>query len=152
MMRWARFFAGGAVLLFASQAQAATVSIFPKEGTPKGSLLLSRGAGYQPLTQATTAQTGDSVMAMNAGAATIVYEDGCRVEVTAATSVVFIAETSPCKPGLLPSAGTAPFGTYAVGAAVVGGAIAAIVILGGGDDGDGGSGKKGGGGRKPASP
>ncbi len=139
-------------MLFASQAQATTVSVFPREGTPKGSLLINRGAGYQPLTQAATAQTGDAVMATGGGAATIVYEDGCRVEVTSATSVVVVVETSPCKPGVLPQTGGVPAGIYAVGAAIVGGAIAAIVILGGDDGNEGGSAKKKRGGRKPASP
>jgi hypothetical protein len=36
---------------------------------------------------------GDSVMALNTGVAIIVYQDGCKVEVSSKTAVVRVQET-----------------------------------------------------------
>jgi hypothetical protein len=81
-------------------------------------------------------------MASGTGRAVVVYEDGCKVEVSATTAVLSVKETSPCKGGVIAErAGGISVGKYAIGAAVVGGAVAAAVLIGGSGDGDG-SGKK----------
>ena len=129
--------AAAAVFVVAHSAHAATVSIVPQEGTKRGNLFLSSGQGYAPIVKVTTAHTGDTVMASGTGRAFVIYEDGCKVEVSAETAVVSVQETSPCKGALIPemSRGTG-VGKYVVGAALVGGAIAAVALIGGSGGGD----------------
>jgi hypothetical protein len=125
-------------LLVATNAFAAKVSIVPQEGTLKGNLFVNRGKGFEPILQIIAARTGDSVVASGTGRAIIVYEDGCRVEVSSTTAVVTVQETSPCKGSVVSEVtGGRPVGKYAVGAVLVGGAVAAAVLVagGGGDDG-----------------
>ena len=128
--------------LVATNAFAATVSVIPQEGTLRGNLYLNRGKGFEPILNITEARTGDSVMASGSGRAAVVYEDGCKVEVSAKTSVVTVQETSPCRGGAVVEApGGSAVGKWAIGAAVVGGVVAAAVLIGGSGD-DDGSGKK----------
>ena len=128
--------------LIATDAFAATVSIVPQEGTLRGNLYLNRGKGFEAIVNVTEAHTGDSVMASGTGRAAVVYEDGCKVEVSAKTSVVAVQETSPCKSGgAIEAPGGAAVGKWAIGAAVVGGGVAAAILIGGSGD-DDGSGKK----------
>jgi hypothetical protein len=55
-------------------------------------------------TEARISPTGDSVMAAGTGRALIVYEDGCKVDVSSETAVVSVQQTSPCKgPAILES-------------------------------------------------
>jgi hypothetical protein len=84
--------------LVATNAFAATVSVIPQEGTLRGNLYVNRGKGFEAIVNITEAHTGDSVLASGSGRAVVVYEDGCKVEVSAKTSVV-VQETSPCKGG-----------------------------------------------------
>jgi len=121
-------------VLFAPPALAASVSVIPAAGTPKNPIFVNHGKGFARVTEA---QTGDSVMALGAGAAVVVYPDGCRVEVSAKTAVVSVQETSPCKtPVVAETTGGLGVGKYIVGAVVVGGAITAVALAGG-DSGDG---------------
>jgi hypothetical protein len=131
-----------AVFVVAHSAQAATVSIVPQEGTKRGNLFLSRGQGYAPIVTVTKAHTGDAVMASGTGRAFVIYEDGCKVEVSAETAVVSVQETSPCKAALIPEMSRGiGVGKYVVGAALVGGAVAAVALLGGGGGDEKGSNK-----------
>jgi len=116
--------------------------LIPQEGTLKGNLYVNRGKGFEPILNTTAARTGDSVMASGTGRAIVVYEDGCKVEVSATTAVLTVKETSPCKGGVIvETPGGLSVGKYAIGAALVGGVVAAAVLIGGSGD-DGGSGKK----------
>jgi hypothetical protein len=83
--------------LVATSAFAATVSVVPQEGTLRGNLFVNRGKGFEPILNTTAARTGDSVMASGSGRAIVVYEDGCKVEVSATTAVLSVKEMSPCK-------------------------------------------------------
>ena len=104
--------------LVATNAFAATVSVIPQEGTLRGNLYVNRGKGFEAIVNITEAHTGDSVMASGSGRAVVVYEDGCKVEVSAKTSVVTVQETSPCKGGAVIEAPSgAAVGKWAIGAA-----------------------------------
>lgn len=46
-----------------------------------GDLTINQGQGFKPITGAANANVGDSVMVGPGGSATIVYEDGCKVDV-----------------------------------------------------------------------
>ena len=118
-------------ILLAPAALAATV--VPADGTPKETVFINRGTGFQPIIHATEAGTGDSVMALKTGVAAIVYPDGCRVKVSATTAVVVVQETSPCKAPPPPeTTGGLGVGKYILGATIVGGAVTAAVLIGGG--------------------
>ena len=103
--------------LVATNAFAATVSVIPQEGTLRGNLYVNRGKGFEAIVNITEAHTGDSVLASGSGRAVVVYEDGCKVEVSAKTSVVIVQETSPCKGGAVIEAPSgAAVGKWAIGA------------------------------------
>ena len=63
-------------------ALAAKVSIIPQAGTFKGNLFLNNGKGSAPIVDVTEAHTGDTLMASGTGRALVVYDDGCKVEVS----------------------------------------------------------------------
>ena len=141
-MSWICLITAAAVFVVAHAAQAATVSIVPQEGTKQGNLFLNSGRGYAPIVTVTTAHTGDTLMASGTGRAFVIYEDGCKVEVSAETEVVSVQETSPCKGALIPEMSRGMgVGKYVIGAALVGGAVAAVALLGGGGGEDGGTDK-----------
>ena len=144
--------AGG--VLLASTALAATVSVIPADGTPKETVFINRGAGFQPIIGATEGRSGDSVMALKTGVAAIVYPDGCKVAVSATTAVVVVQETSPCIAPLPPeAAGGFGVGKYILGATIVGGVVTAAVLIGGGsNDGNEHKAKHRGRSDEPASP
>jgi hypothetical protein len=124
--------------LFAPAALAATVSVVPEPGSTKNSVLLNRGNGFAPIVAPTEGRSGDYVMTLGTGAATIIYEDNCMVEVNSKTGVVTVQETSPCKGAGLSEAEPTPrfgVGKYIVGAAIVGGAVTAAILIAGGDNG-----------------
>ena len=64
----------------------------------QGSLSINHGQGFGPVGGQMTAQVGDSVMVAPGGAATVVYEDGCKVAVQPG-AVTTIAPLSPCAAG-----------------------------------------------------
>lgn len=80
------------MLLTASSSLAATV--LPVQGT----LSINRGQGFEMARSQTTAKVGDSIMVSPGGTATIVYDDGCRVDLRPDT-VMTIASLSPCASG-----------------------------------------------------
>jgi hypothetical protein len=63
-----------------------------------GDLTINRGQGFKPVTSRINANVGDSVMVGPSGAATVVYDDGCKVSVQPG-AVTTIAELSPCAAG-----------------------------------------------------
>jgi hypothetical protein len=129
--------AGG--ILAALPALAANVSIVPADGTLRGNVFVNRGRGFEPIVATIEGRPGDSVMASKGGVAKIVYPDGCTVEASSTTAVVFVQETSPCKvPAATQTTGGLSAGKYAIGAAIVGGAVAAAVLVGGSNN-NGGS-------------
>lgn len=104
-----------------SGLQAATVN------TVTGQVLINRGAGYQKISGTASGNAGDKVLANPNSSATIVYENGCIVEVNPG-QVVTIATQPPCLAGAtLPQAVTPT--QIAVGLGVVGAAVAGAVII-----------------------
>ncbi len=63
-----------------------------------GDLTINRGQGFKPVASRTSANVGDSVMVGPGGSATVVYDDGCKVNVQSG-AVTAIAPLSPCASG-----------------------------------------------------
>jgi hypothetical protein len=63
-----------------------------------GDLTINHGQGFKPFTSRTSANVGDSVMVGPGGSATVVYEDGCKVDIRPG-AVTTIAPLSPCASG-----------------------------------------------------
>ena len=82
----------GCAVLAASPSWAAVVQ------PGYGNLTINQGQGFKPVTTATNANVGDSVMVGPGGGATVVYEDGCKVDVRPG-AVTTIAPLSPCASG-----------------------------------------------------
>jgi hypothetical protein len=61
----------------------------------QGDLSINQGQGFRPIKSRINANVGDSVMVGPGGAATVVYEDGCKVNVQPG-AVITIAPLSPC--------------------------------------------------------
>jgi hypothetical protein len=64
----------------------------------QGNLSINQGQGYQPVNGRVDAKVGDSVMVAPGGGATVVYDDGCKVDVQPG-AVTTIAPLSPCASG-----------------------------------------------------
>jgi hypothetical protein len=64
----------------------------------QGSLTINQGQGFQPVDSRVDANVGDSVMVAPGGTATVVYDDGCKVDVQPG-AVTTIAPLSPCASG-----------------------------------------------------
>ena len=60
-----------------------------------GDLTINQGHGFKPVPSRVNANVGNSVMVAPGGAATVVYEDGCKVDVRPG-AVTTIAPLSPC--------------------------------------------------------
>jgi hypothetical protein len=82
----------GCAVLTASPSWAAVVQ------PGLGNLTINQGQGFKPVTSGATANVGDSVMVGPGGSATIVYEDGCKVDVRPG-AVLTVAPISPCASG-----------------------------------------------------
>ena len=82
----------GCAVLVASPSWAAVVQ------PGLGNLTINQGQGFKPVTTAVNANVGDSVMVGPGGSATVVYEDGCKVDVRPG-AVTTIAPLSPCASG-----------------------------------------------------
>jgi hypothetical protein len=63
-----------------------------------GDLTINHGQGFKPVTGPINANVGDMIMVSPGGNATIVYEDGCKVNVKPG-AVASIAPLSPCASG-----------------------------------------------------
>ena len=126
--RRVRFLIGGLAvfssLMLALPASAATVQV------TSGNVFIDRGEGYASVSGATSAKSGDMVMAMAGGRGEIVYDDGCRQAVEVG-SVVVVSEISPCAAG--PSE-AAVDNVYLYTGLVVVGVIGGVVALTNDDD------------------
>ena len=89
----------GCALMVASPTWAATVE------PGFGDLTINHGQGFKPVTSRINANVGDAVMVGPGGSATVVYEDGCKVDIRPG-AVTTIAPLSPCASGS--NAQTAP--------------------------------------------
>jgi hypothetical protein len=101
------------VMLLSGSSWAATVE------PGQGNLTINQGQGFQPVNSRIDANVGDSVMVAPDGTATIVYDDGCKVDVQPG-AVTTIAPLSPCASG---SNAQDSSWIPAVGAAVVAGGL-----------------------------
>jgi hypothetical protein len=63
-----------------------------------GDLTINQGQGFKTVTGPSNANVGDMIMVGPGGNATIVYEDGCKVNVKPG-AVASIAPLSPCASG-----------------------------------------------------
>jgi hypothetical protein len=63
-----------------------------------GDLTINHGQGFKPVTSGAQANVGDSLMVGPGGAATLTYDDGCKVNVQPGT-VITVAPLSPCASG-----------------------------------------------------
>ena len=79
----------GCGMLIASSSWAAVVE------PGFGNLTINQGRGFLPVSGTTKVNVGDAVMVGPGGAATVVYDDGCRVEVRPG-AVRIIERVSPC--------------------------------------------------------
>ena len=82
----------GCTMLIASPCWAATVE------RTQGDLSINQGQGFRPIKSRINANVGDTVMVGPGGAATVVYDDGCKVNVQPG-AVATIAPISPCASG-----------------------------------------------------
>jgi len=64
----------------------------------QGDLSINQGQGFQPVNARVDANVGDAVMVGPGGTATVVYDDGCTVDVQPG-AVTSIAPLSPCASG-----------------------------------------------------
>lgn len=97
-------------MLLCTSSWAATVE--PGQGT----LTVNQGQGFQPINSRVDANVGDSVMVAPGGSATVVYDDGCKVDVQPG-SVTTIAPISPCASGSYAQDGSNWTGALIMGAA-----------------------------------
>ncbi len=63
-----------------------------------GDLSINQGQGFKPINSRVEANVGDSIMVGPGGAGTVVYGDGCKVDVQPG-AVTTIAPLSPCASG-----------------------------------------------------
>ncbi|OYW55121.1 MAG: hypothetical protein B7Y80_10145 [Hyphomicrobium sp. 32-62-53] len=108
-----------------------SVPSFAATVTPSGQVFIDRGQGYQQISGPTEAKSGDVVMAMAGGNATITYENGCQQAVDVG-AVGIVSEVPPC----LADAPVSPGIDYTlvIGGVAVAGGVAAAIALSGGDD------------------
>jgi hypothetical protein len=82
----------GCTILTSGPSWATTVE------SSQGDLSINHGQGFKPVKSRTNANPGDSVMVGPGGAATVVYDDGCKVTVQPG-AVTTVAPLSPCASG-----------------------------------------------------
>jgi hypothetical protein len=82
----------GCAVLVASPSWAAVVE------PGQGNLSINQGHGFKPVKKPINSRVGDSVMVGPGGAATVTYDDGCKVNVEPG-AVTTIARLSPCASG-----------------------------------------------------
>jgi hypothetical protein len=82
----------GCTLLMASSSWAAIVE------PGLGDLTINQGQGFKPVSGRANAAVGDKVMVGPGGSATVIYDDGCKVNVQPG-AVTSVAPLSPCAAG-----------------------------------------------------
>lgn len=93
----------------------------------QGNLSINQGSGFQPVNARVDAKVGDSVEVTSGGSATLIYEDGCQVQVQPG-AVISVMPLSPCASGSFAQDNTNNNAGMAIGAVVVMGGIAAGLI------------------------
>jgi hypothetical protein len=111
----------GCAALLTTSSWAATIE------PGQGDLTINQGQGFQPINSRVNANVGDAVMVGPGGGATVVYSDGCKVDVQPG-AVTTIAPLSPCASGSY--ADTNPGGFDWAGAAI-GGFVLGVAGFGG---------------------
>jgi hypothetical protein len=106
-------FCGAVLLSISMSASAATLQ------PGQGALSVNQGQGFAPVNSRVDANAGDSVMVGPGGSATVVYDDGCKVDVQPGT-VATVAAISPCASGSY--AADPDYGAIGLGLAAAGGA------------------------------
>ena len=82
------------VSLAATMASADAAKVVPV----KGEILVNSGAGYQRIDGAVELKPGDSAIANPSAQATLIYDDGCVVDIVPGM-VAWGESTSPCRAG-----------------------------------------------------
>jgi hypothetical protein len=90
----------------------------------QGDLSVNQGQGFKPVNSRVDANVGDSVMVGPGGGATIVYDDGCKVDVQPG-AVATISSLSPCASGS--NAEDVNWAGIVWGAAVVGVSVGGVL-------------------------
>jgi len=93
----------------------------------QGQVLVNSGNGFRPVQGAVQAGPGARVVVNQGGQASVQYDDGCIVPLSAG-QLYTIAAVSPCGPG---QGAAAPVNGLAIGAAVVGAAVGGVILLNG---------------------
>jgi hypothetical protein len=106
-------------MLLSTSSWAATVE------PGQGSATINQGQGFQPINSRIDANVGDSVMVAPGGSATVVYDDGCKVDVQPG-AVATIGPLSPCASGSYAQDN----GSNLTGVLVMGGVAGALVGFG----------------------
>lgn len=92
----------------------------------QGDLSVNHGNGFQPVNSRMDANVGDTVMVGPGGSATVVYDDGCKVNVQPG-GVATVDPISPCASG---SYAQSNDNSNTLGAIVMGGVV--LGLIGGG--------------------
>jgi len=116
----------GAVSLFSCAALLTTSSWAATIEPGQGNLSINQGQGFQPINSRVDANVGDSVMVGPGGGATVVYSDGCKVDVQPG-AVTTIAPLSPCASGSYADANS---GSFDWGGVAIGGFALGLAGLG----------------------
>lgn len=106
-------------MLLSSSTWAATIE------PGQGNLTINQGQGFQPVNSRIDANVGNSVMVAPGGSATVVYDDGCKVDVQPG-AVTTIAPLSPCASGSYAQDNDFSWGGVAMG--VVAAGLTGLVI------------------------
>lgn len=87
----------------------------------QGSLTINQGQGFQPVNSRVDAKVGDAVMVGPNGSASVVYDDGCTVNVQPG-AVTTITPLSPCASGSYAQTNddSSQWGAVALGAGALG--------------------------------
>ena len=112
-------------MLFTSPTWAATLE------PGQGNLFVSQGQGFQQVNSRIDTNVGDSVMVGPGGSASVVYGDGCRVDVQPG-AVTTIAPLSPCASGSYAQANPTPClgdPMQTAGCVIIAGGVGAIIYL-----------------------
>ena len=89
---WLAVFA--TVVLFLTVPPAQAAEIVPV----KGEILANSGTGYHPIGERTTLSEGDAVIAAPESQGSLVYADGCTVDVVPGM-IAWVGPKSPCSEG-----------------------------------------------------
>lgn len=88
----------GAIVAVISLAATMTSADATKVVPVKGEILVNSGAGYQRIDGAVELKPGDSAIANPSAKATLIYDDGCVVDIVPGM-VAWGEATSPCRAG-----------------------------------------------------